>query len=224
MLVELVPPPVAPKLSPEPAPSAPKAPAKVPAPPKRAKAVKLAAKPPPVPHHVTPKPPPSETPPRFVPPEPAPPAPEVAVSDAELALATTAESEAAAGGGEGGGGAGSGGAGGGGRCDMVRRLQRALRGDAQVRAAIAGARRSPGFSGRPLVIWNGDWVRHGDEEGKGLASVRQAIAVEVAFAPRACRAQSMHGLVLLSLNDGPGSPRLVLGAGSWRWSDLVFAR
>jgi hypothetical protein len=74
------------------------------------------------------------------------------------------------------------------------------------------------------VVWNGEWVQHGLEEGKGLASVRQAIAVEVAFAPRPCRAQPMQGLVLLSLNDAPGSPRLVLGAGAWRWSDLLFAR
>jgi hypothetical protein len=107
---------------------------------------------------------------------------------------------------------------------MVRRLQRALRDDARVRAAVTGVRRAPGFVGRPLVIWNGDWVRHGDEEGKGLASVRQAIAVEVAFAPKACRSQQMHGLVMLSLNDSGLTPRLVLGAGSWRWSDLVYAR
>jgi hypothetical protein len=74
------------------------------------------------------------------------------------------------------------------------------------------------------MVWNGDWVRHGDEDGKGLASVRQAIAVEVAFAPRPCRSQPMHGLVLLSLNDHAGGARVVLGAGAWRWSDLLFAR
>jgi hypothetical protein len=34
----------------------------------------------------------------------------------------------------------------------------------------------------------------------------------------------MRGLVLLSLNDAPGAPRLVLGAGAWRWSDLTLAR
>jgi hypothetical protein len=90
--------------------------------------------------------------------------------------------------------------------------------------AVAEARREPGVAEGPLVIWNGDWVRYGEEDGKGLASVRQAIAVEVAFAPKACRAQSMHGLVLLSLNDTPGAARLVLGAGAWRWSDLLFAR
>jgi hypothetical protein len=136
-------------------------------------------------------------------------------------MATTAESEAAGGGGD-GSGEGSGGTGGGGRCDMVNRLQRALRNDWRVRSAIAGARRAPGFAGRPLVIWNGDWVRHGEEEGKGLASVRQAIAVEVAFAPKVCRSQSVHGLVLLSVNGAPA--RLVLGKGAWRWQDLVAAR
>ncbi|MDB5448302.1 MAG: hypothetical protein JWQ97_3619, partial [Phenylobacterium sp.] len=122
-------------------------------------------------------------------------------------------------------GATAGGAGGGGgRCDMIRRLQRALRRDAQVQAAIAQAHRAPGAAGRPIVVWNGDWVRRGSEDGKGLAGVRQAIAVEVAFAPKPCRAQAMHGLVLLSLNDSPGAARLVLGAGAWRWSDLLFVR
>jgi hypothetical protein len=32
----------------------------------------------------------------------------------------------------------------------------------------------------------------------------------------------MHGLVRLSLNAA--SPPLVLGAGVWRWSDLLLAR
>jgi hypothetical protein len=171
---------------------------------------------------------PSEVPPRIVPPEPAPPRTEPSVSAAELASAVTADSEAAGEGGQGvgggdGSGSGGGGAGSGGRCDMVRRLQKALRNDASVKAAIAQIRRAPGFEGRPLVVWNGDWVRHGDEDGKGLASVRQAIAVEVGFAPRACRSQPMRGMVMLSLNDGPGA-RVVLGAGAWRWSDLLFAR
>jgi hypothetical protein len=107
---------------------------------------------------------------------------------------------------------------------MVGRLQRALRDDWRVRSAIAGVRRARGFAGRPLVLWNGDWVRHGEEDGKGLASVRQAIAVEVAFAPKACRSQPMHGLVLLSLNQGSGPQRLVLGTGYWRWSDLLAVR
>jgi hypothetical protein len=174
---------------------------------------RLAAAPP---QRVIRDPEPSEVAPRLVPPLTEP-----AVSDAELASAATAGSEAAGDGGDGGEGGGSG-AGGGGRCDMVGRLQRALRDDLRVRTAVAQASRAPGFAGRPLVVWNGDWVRHGLEEGKGLASVRQAIAVEVAFAPKPCRSQSMHGLVLLSLSDTPGAARIVLGSGAWRWSDLLL--
>ncbi|MGA2953972.1 MAG: hypothetical protein ABSD80_17235, partial [Caulobacteraceae bacterium] len=73
-----------------------------------------------------------------------------------------------------------------------------------------------------IVVWNGDWVQNGIEDGKGLAAVREAITWEVAFAPAACRTEPMHGLVLLSV--GGGGPRLALGAGRWRWSDLLGLR
>ena len=78
--------------------------------------------------------------------------------------------------------------------------------------------------GKAIRVWNGDWVRHGEEEGDGLAQVREAIMWHVAFAPEACRAEPVRGLVLLSLTDGPGSTRIVMGSGSWRWSDLLHAR
>jgi hypothetical protein len=45
--------------------------------------------------------------------------------------------------------------------------------------------------------------------------------LEVAFAPRACRTQPVRGLVLLSTADAPGAGRVVLGAGAWRWNDLL---
>lgn len=125
------------------------------------------------------------------------------VSDAELSGAAVA-------------GAGSGSGAG---CDMARRLQAALRKDARVRAALSEA-----GAGRPLRVWNGDWVRHPGQEGNGLAAVREAIIWEVGFAPEPCRREAVQGLVLLSLADGPGSPRIVVGAGAWRWSDLLSRR
>jgi len=128
------------------------------------------------------------------------------LTDAQLAGAQAA--------GEGGDG-GSGG-GGGGACDMARRVQAALRKDPLARAAVHGA------GGRAIMIWNGDWVRSSVEDGKGLAAVREAITFEVAFAPPACRHQRVRGLVTLSLADG--SARLALGAGDWRWSDLLGLR
>ena len=75
--------------------------------------------------------------------------------------------------------------------------------------------------GGALLIWDGDWLRSRGQDGKGLASVRQAVAVEVAFAPAACRAPPVRGLVVISLTDRPGGPRVALGRDRWRWSDLT---
>ena len=76
--------------------------------------------------------------------------------------------------------------------------------------------------GKAIMVWNGDWVRSGEQDGKGLAAVREAIMWEVAFAPAACRHERVHGLVLLSLNDG--FTRLAVGQGEWTWSDLLATR
>jgi hypothetical protein len=73
-------------------------------------------------------------------------------------------------------------------------------------------------------MWNGDWLLTPGQSGKGLAGVRQAIAVEIAFSPPACRQQQMRGYAVLSLGDAPGSPRIALGAPRWRWADLTGAR
>lgn len=76
-------------------------------------------------------------------------------------------------------------------------------------------------AGKALLVWNGDWVRDDREDGKGLAAVREAIMWEVGFAPAPCRAEEVRGLVLISLPGSSGVARLALGAGYWRWSDLL---
>jgi hypothetical protein len=126
------------------------------------------------------------------------------VSDAELAAADSA---------------GSGG--GGGDCNMAARLQEALRRDPLVQSAIAQAR-AAGASSKAIRVWNGDWIQSRGEDGKGLSAVREAITWEVAFAPKACRSAPVHGLVLLSPDPAPGSIRLAVGSGDWRWSDLLL--
>lgn len=164
------------------------------------------------------------------PPAPAPPTPFPSVGAGELSGAARAGAGSGSGGGAGagaGGGAGSGfgsgsGAGSGGACDMPARLQRALRDAPGVRSALDKAARDLA-PGRTPLVWNGAWIRSPGEEGEGLAAVRQAIAVEVAFSPAECRRQSMRGLVLLTLSDSPAAPRLALGAPAWRWSDLTGA-
>ena len=158
------------------------------------------------------KPPPKRTLGRRLPPtenstllsatEKSAPEPSQGVSESELAGAATAD-------------AGSGSENGSGSdCNMVRRLQAALRKDSLVRAAVAAAHDT-----RAIRIWNGDWVQGAGEDGKGMAAVREAILWEIGFAPKACQAQPVHGLVALSLGIG-GAP-LVMGGGAWRWSDLL---
>jgi hypothetical protein len=105
---------------------------------------------------------------------------------------------------------------------MVDRLERALRDDPEVAAAIRRAL-SGAEPGRALLVWNGDWVTSPGEAGKGLAGVRQAIAVEVAFAPAACRTEQVRGYAVITLAEGPLAPRLAIGPGSWRWSELTGA-
>lgn len=138
--------------------------------------------------------------------------PSVLLGEGDLIGAATAGS------GSGGGGSG----GGGGRCDMVRLLEAGLRKNPRVQAALARAH--PEAGGRAVMVWNGDWIQNAAQSGKGLAGIREAIILEVGFAPAACRADPMRGLVVISLNDGPGAARLALGTRAWRWSDLLFAR
>jgi hypothetical protein len=122
------------------------------------------------------------------------------LSDAQLAGATTA--------GEGSGPTG-------GACDMAGRLQAALRKDQLVQTAVAK------LDGKAVMVWNGDWVWIQGEDGKGLTAVRQAMMWEIAFAPKACRSEPMHGLVIFSSNGSRRSARLVVGSDQWRWSDLL---
>lgn len=136
------------------------------------------------------------------------------LGEAELAGAATAGAGAGQGAGQ---GAGSGPGGEGAGCDMIGRLQDALRADPEVRAAVAQAHRADG-AGRALLVWDGDWVQTPGQAGKGLAGVRQAIALEVAFAPEACRRQPMRGLVLITFEGGP---RVAFGTARWRWSQLL---
>lgn len=211
MIVSLIQPPKPPPPAPDPAPVDDPIPAKAsasPSPPSPA---------PPTPDpRPAPRPRPARvTPPADVPPVPASPAPStgeafVTVGEGQLAGATRA--------GSGGGGSGTGD--GGGSCDMVRRLQDALRADPDIRAAVSAAQGQVG-PGRALLLWNGSWVRSPGQTGAGLAGVRQAIAVEVAFAPEPCRARPMRGLVLLTFADGA---RVALGGGQWRWGDLLRGR
>jgi len=154
----------------------------------------------------------------------APPAPDMRLLGAgEMAGALVAGTGAGGGSGDGGsGGGGSGGSGTGTGCNMVGRLQSMVRRDARVQTTVREAQARMQSGGRAIVIWDGDWVHALNQDGRGLAGVRQAIAVEVAFAPRECRMERVNGTVLLSLGDDAASPKLAFVAPDWRWGELAL--
>ncbi len=153
-----------------------------------------------------PQPKPAEVPVEAV--EPAAPDTSDILTDSQLDGAVSADNEGM------GGGTGVGGGGGSGGCNTARVLQNALRSDPMVHNAVINA----GRAGKAVMLWNGAWVRAGDQDGRGLTGVRQALLWELAFAPEACRTKQMEGLVTLSLQDGT---RFAIGAERWRWSDLL---
>lgn len=104
---------------------------------------------------------------------------------------------------------------------MAARLQEAVRNTPQVRAAVAEMARNADAVGQALIIWDGEWVLTGGQDGKGLAGVRQAVSVTVAFAPQACKAEAVSGFVVLKLGEGENGPRVALGRSQWRWNDLL---
>lgn len=178
-----------------------------------------------------PPPPVHRTPPPVLPTEvvqvsSAPPALDLRLlGEGELAGALVAGAGAGGGAGEGGsGGGGEGGSGSGasGRCDMAGRLQALVRRDSRIQSEVRRVQAALSAGRRAMQIWDGDWVQSQGQEGRGLAGVRQAIAVEVAFAPRECRQQRVNGLVVLSLGDDAGAPRLALGTASWQWGELAL--
>ncbi len=212
VMVSLVDPPPPPPPPPPPAPhEAPESPVKAPksppSPEKPKAAPKAAPRSPlrltkaPIPKHVTPLPASTKPAPSRV----------MGLGDSELQGAATA-------------GSGSGGGGGGAGCDMVRLLQEGLRKNPRARASLMRTHGATLNAGRAPLVWSGDWLRTDGEEGDGLSGLREMITMEVAFAPAACRAEPMRGLVLIALNDGPGAARFALGGGRWRWSDLLFAK
>lgn len=218
-LVDLIDPPRPPSPIPAPAEGAPPSQVEAPAPPAETPEVAQAPEPEPIPARPVARRPRPVVAAETVPAVSAPAPVRLAlVGDAGLAGAR----RVGTGGGSGSGsGVGSGNEGGGGSCDMAARLQRVVREDGDIAAAIREARSISNTSGGAILLWDGDWKQSPGQEGKGLAGVRQAIAVEVAFAPRACKEERVRGLVLLTLSDAPGAERLVLGTGQWRWVDLL---
>lgn len=106
----------------------------------------------------------------------------------------------------------------GGPCDMAGRLQQALRRDRLVHASVAN------YAGKAIKVWDGEWVWMPGDIGQGLTAVRQAMIWEIAYAPKDCRSQPMHGLVVFSVSGARGPVRLAVGEGDWRWTDLLASR
>ena len=100
---------------------------------------------------------------------------------------------------------------GGGACNMAVRLQSSLLSDFVAQTALAN------LGGRTILVWNGAWVRFDGEDGNGLSAVREALMWDIAFAPKNCQDEAVHGLIVLRAGRG----RIAIGRSDWRWGELV---
>jgi hypothetical protein len=106
-------------------------------------------------------------------------------------------------------------------CHVGQSLEAALRRNPRVLAAVIQARRPSSTFGNAIVIWNGDWVRSRDEDGKGLAAVREAISLQIVSESPKCLAQPMRGQILIAFGQAADDASLAIGGTAWRWSDLL---
>lgn len=106
-------------------------------------------------------------------------------------------------------------------CQLTSWLQAALEKDPQVQGALALIPRPTRSVANAVMIWDGGWVTPPHAASGGVGVLRMALLSGIKSAPAACQAQPIRGAELMTLTNGADTTVLAIGAGEWRWSDLV---
>jgi len=108
-----------------------------------------------------------------------------------------------------------------GSCAVSDAVLAALQTEASRRALqrIPRPRRS---AANALMLWDGGWIRTGALADASVARpIRSAIVEAVRTAGRSCADAPVTGPVLLIVPEEAGAVVLVVGSGTWRWSDIA---
>lgn len=106
-------------------------------------------------------------------------------------------------------------------CQLGAWLQVALQADPQVQAALSLIPRPARSVANAVMLWDGAWVDAPRGASAGVGAVRLALITGIRSAPATCQTQMIRGAELLTLTDGPETTVLAVGAGQWRWIDLL---
>ena len=106
-------------------------------------------------------------------------------------------------------------------CQLTSWLQTALQNDPQVQTALSLIPRPAKSVANAVMIWDGGWVDAPRGASVGVGAVRMALLSGIRSAPAACQTQTIRGPELMTLANGADTTVLAVGAGQWRWIDLV---
>lgn len=74
-----------------------------------------------------------------------------------------------------------------------------------------------------VMLWNGQWLNDAAMSAAGGA-LRRAVEKAVLAAPLDCRDAEVNGPQFVQVAEASRTVMIVIGSGSWRWSDLLKPR
>jgi hypothetical protein len=120
-------------------------------------------------------------------------------------------------------GAGSPQAGEAGGCALSARTAEAITKDPAAMAELAALPPAYRTSADAVMLWNGNWLA--SEQGSVVSPVtpllRRTVEQVVAEASPECRAAPTEGPQFMAIPEPGRTTILVIGSGTWRWSDLL---
>lgn len=110
-----------------------------------------------------------------------------------------------------------------GGCALATRTAEAIVADPAAMAELAALPPSYRTLADAVMLWNGEWltIAPGLPIAPATGSLRRVVEQVVAEASPDCRAAPTNGPQFLAIPEPGRTTTLVIGSGTWRWSDLV---